>query len=575
MGTPIRVLIVEDSEDDVTLIVCELERGGYDPTVERVDTPAAMVVALDKQTWDIIFAGYPMPNFSGMDALARVRERELDVPFIFVSDTMGEETAVEAMKAGAQDYLMKSNLKRLLPTVEQQLHAASVRRKRNRFEETVQYLAYHDVLTDLPNRGVFYDRLQQCILTCYREKKPLTLLLMDLNRFKEVNDTFGHLSGDLLLRQVGPRVRRCLRESDTVARIGGDEFAILLPNTHVEGASLTARKILKTLEAPFVLGEVTIDVGVSIGIALYPDHGEEGDALVHRADMALYVTKQAGGGYAVFAPEHEQNSPRRLMLTGKLRRAIEYGELSMYYQPQVSLKTNRVVGLEALSRWLHPELGSIPPDQFIPLAEQTGLIKPFTQWVLKTVCRQYEEWQEMGLALPVSVNLSQKNLQETQLPDQVSELIQAGRVPADRLEFEITESMIMSNPLRATQILTRLNTMGIPLSIDDFGTGYSSLGYLKKLPVQKIKIDKSFIVDRIEDEDDNVIVQAIINMSHSLGLDVVAEGVEDQLTKDRLTALGCDLVQGYHICHPLPAGEMTSWLEESPSGLTQPSGNLY
>jgi EAL domain-containing protein (putative c-di-GMP-specific phosphodiesterase class I) len=291
--------------------------------------------------------------------------------------------------------------------------------------------------------------------------------------------------------------------------------------------------------------------------------------------MALYVTKQAGGGYAVFAPEHEQNSPRRLMLTGKLRRAIEYGELSMYYQPQVSLKTNRVVGLEALSRWLHPELGSIPPDQFIPLAEQTGLIKPFTQWVLKTVCRQYEEWQEMGLALPVSVNLSQKNLQETQLPDQVSELIQAGRVPADRLEFEITESMIMSNPLRATQILTRLNTMGIPLSIDDFGTGYSSLGYLKKLPVQKIKIDKSFIVDRIEDEDDNVIVQAIINMSHSLGLDVVAEGVEDQLTKDRLTALGCDLVQGYHICHPLPAGEMTSWLEESPSGLTQPSGNLY
>jgi diguanylate cyclase (GGDEF)-like protein len=575
MGTPIRVLIVEDSEDDVTLIVCELERGGYDPTVERVDTPAAMVVALDKQTWDIIFAGYPMPNFSGMDALARVRERELDVPFIFVSDTMGEETAVEAMKAGAQDYLMKSNLKRLLPTVEQQLHAASVRRKRNRFEETVQYLAYHDVLTDLPNRGVFYDRLQQCILTCYREKKPLTLLLMDLNRFKEVNDTFGHLSGDLLLRQVGPRVRRCLRESDTVARIGGDEFAILLPNTHVEGASQTARKILKMLEAPFVLGEVTIDVGVSIGIALYPDHGEEGDALVHRADMALYVTKQAGGGYAVFAPEHEQNSPRRLMLTGKLRRAIEYGELSMYYQPQVSLKTNRVVGLEALSRWLHPELGSIPPDQFIPLAEQTGLIKPFTQWVLKTVCRQYEEWQEMGLALPVSVNLSQKNLQETQLPDQVSELIQAGRVPADRLEFEITESMIMSNPMRATQILTRLNTMGIPLSIDDFGTGYSSLGYLKKLPVQKIKIDKSFIVGRIEDEDDNVIVQAIINMGHSLGLEVVAEGVEDQLTKDRLTALGCDLVQGYHICHPLPAGEMTSWLEESPSGLTQPSGNLY
>jgi diguanylate cyclase (GGDEF)-like protein len=567
MGIPIRALIIEDSEEDAALIVRELQRGGYDPAIERVDTPVGMVTALNKQTWDIIFADCTMPHFSGMDALARVRERELDMPFIFVSGTMGEETAVEAMKAGAQDYVMKSNLSRLLPIVERQLHESAMRRERKRSEETVQYLAYHDVLTDLPNRAVFYDRLQQCILSGYREKKPLTLLLMDLNRFKEVNDTFGHLSGDLLLRQIGPRVRRCLRESDTVARLGGDEFAILLPNTHIEGASLTARKILKALEAPFVLGEVTIDVGVSIGIALYPDHGDEGDALVQRADMALYVTKQAGGGYAVFAPEHEQNSPRRLMLTGKLRRAIEYGELSMYYQPQVDLKTNRVVGVEALSRWLHPELGSIPPDQFIPLAEQTGLIKPFTQWVLKTVCRQHEEWQEMGLTLPISINLSQKNLQETQLPDQVAELVQSGGVPVGQLEFEITESMIMSNPMRAMQILTRLNTMGIPLSIDDFGTGYSSLGYLKKLPVQKIKIDKSFIVDRIEDKDDNVIVQAIIHMSHSLGLEVVAEGVEDQLTKDRLTALGCDSAQGYHICHPLPAIELTSWLAESPWGL--------
>jgi len=564
MGTPLRVLIVEDSEEDTELLLEELRRGGYEPIFERIETPVAMVLALNKQTWDIIFSDYTMPHFNGMDALARVRERELDVPFIFVSGTIGEETAVEAIKAGAQDYVMKNNLKRLLPTVERQLHAAAVRRERKRAEETIQYLAYHDVLTDLPNRAVFYDRLQQCILTSYREKKPMSLLLMDLNRFKEVNDTFGHQSGDLLLRQIGPRVRRCLRESDTVARMGGDEFAILLPNTRIEGASLTARKILKVLEAPFVLGEVTIDIGVSIGIALYPDHGEEGDTLVQRADTALYMTKEAGGGYMVYAPDHEQNSPRRLSLSGKLRRAIEYGELSMHYQPQVNLKTNRVVCLEALSRWVHPELGSIPPDQFVPLAEQTGLIKSFTQWVLKTVCRQHEEWRDAGLNFPISVNLSQKNLQETQLPDQVAEMVRIGRVPSGLLEFEITESMIMANPMRAIQILTRLNTIGIPLSIDDFGTGYSSLGHLKKLPVQKIKIDKSFIIDRIEHRNDIVIVQAIINMSHRLGLEVVAEGVEDQLTKDRLAALGCDSAQGYHICHPLPADELTQWLKEFP-----------
>ncbi|HEY4485921.1 MAG TPA: EAL domain-containing protein, partial [Nitrospiria bacterium] len=244
----------------------------------------------------------------------------------------------------------------------------------------------------------------------------------------------------------------------------------------------------------------------------------------------------------------------------------------MHYQPQVDLKTNRVIGVEALSRWLHPEMGPIPPDQFVPLAEQTGLIKPFTQWVLKTVFRQHEEWQEMGLALPISVNLSQKNLQETQLPDQVAELIQSGRMPSKGLEFEITESMIMANPMRAMQILHRFNTMDIPLSIDDFGTGYSSLGYLKKLPVQKIKIDKSFIMDRIENENDNVIVKAIINMGHSLGLEVVAEGLEDAATKDRLTALGCNSAQGYHLCHPLPADAMTRWLKESPMGLSPAVG---
>jgi diguanylate cyclase (GGDEF)-like protein len=563
MGTSLRVLIIEDSTDDAELLIRELRTGGYDPAYERVETSAALVTALNKQTWDIVLSDYSLPHLTGADALARVRERELDVPFIFISGTSGEEAAVKAMKAGAQDYVMKGNTTRLLPIVERQLHEAAVRRQHKREEETVEYLAYHDALTDLPNRNVFYDRLQQAILTCYREKKSLAILLMDLNQFKDVNDTFGHHYGDLLLRQIGPRVRKCLRESDTVARMGGDEFAILLPNTPVEGASLTARKLLKALEAPFLLKDVTFEVGVSIGIALYPDHGEENDVLFQRADTAMYMAKQAGGGYAVYVPEHEQHSPRRLLLTAKLRRAIEYGELELHYQPLVSLKTNQVIGVEALARWSPPELGPIPPDQFIPLAEQTGLIRPFTQWVIKAVCHQHEVWKEAGVTLPVSVNLSMTNLQEKQLPDQVLELAQAGRLPAGLLEFEVTESMIMVNPMRAVQVLTRLNTIGIRLAIDDFGTGYSSLGYLKKMPVQKIKIDKSFIVDGLEDKGSGVIVESIIHLAHNLGLEVVAEGVEDQRTMDRLATFGCDAAQGYHIGYPIPPGELTSWLRES------------
>ena len=284
----------------------------------------------------------------------------------------------------------------------------------------------------------------------------------------------------------------------------------------------------------------------------------------------MYVAKQAGGGYAVYAPQHEQNNPGRLVLRGRLRHAIEGEELEVYYQPLVSLKTDQVVGVEALSRWLHPQIGWIGPDQFIPLAEQTGLIKPFTQWVLKTVCRQFEKWREAGLNLSISVNLSARNLQEAELPDQVAEFIQTGLIQPGLLEFEITESMIMVNPSRAIEVLTRLNALGIPLALDDFGTGYSSLSYLKKLPVQKIKIDKSFIID-LESKGDVVIVRSIINMGHSLGLEVIAEGVEDQYTKDLLEALGCDVVQGNHISHPLSSDDLTNWLRKPRREIEVPS----
>lgn len=563
MSIPLRVLIVEDSKEDAELLLGELRRGGFEPVFERVETSEGMILALNKQTWDVVFSDYTMPHFSGADALVCLKERNLDVPFIFVSGTIGEEAAVRAMKAGAQDYIMKGSLNRLVPVVKKELHEMAVRRERKRVEERIHHLAYHDVLTDLPNRTLFYDRLQQAILIGHRERRPLALLLLDLDRFKEVNDTFGHHYGDLLLRQIGLRLRKCLRESDTIARVGGDEFAVMLPNTHLEGASLITRKILKALETPFALNDATVEVGGSIGIALYPDHGEEGDLLFQQADKAMYAAKQAGGGYRIYLPKHEQSNSCRRMLMGKLSRAIEQEELEVYYQPQWSLKTNRVIGVEALSRWLDPQLGWISPDRFVSLAEQTGLIKPFTQWILKTVCRQYDEWEKAGLNVPVSVNLSARNLLEKRLPDQVAALIRTGCVQPALLEFEITERMMMGDPPLSMEVLTRLHAMGFPLVIDDFGTGYSSLSYLKKLPVQKIKIDKSFIVD-LENKGDIVIVHSMINMGHSLGLKVVAEGVEDEFTKNLLDAFGCDVIQGYYISHPLPFGEMTRWLKDAP-----------
>jgi diguanylate cyclase (GGDEF)-like protein len=564
MSISLRVLIIDDSEDDAALLMRELQHSGYDVAFERVDTPDEMRVALAKQTWDVILADYTMPQFSGPAALKLLKEKGIDLPFIFVSGTMGEEAAVAAMKMGAHDYIMKGSLKRLVPAIERELREAQMRRERKRAEEKIQHLAYYDVLTDLPNRSVFYDRLQQAILAGHRETKPLAVLILDLNRFKEINDAFGHHYGDLLLQQIGPRLRSCLRDSDTVARMGGDEFASLLPNANIEGAALAARKILKELEAPYVLEGAALEVKASIGIALFPDHGEDADLLVQRADIAMYVTKQAGGGYVVYTPEQDQQSNRQLALKGKLRHAIEYEEMVLRYQPKLSIQTNQVIGVEALTSWRHPQLGTVLPDQFIPVAEQTGLIKPLTQWVLKEAYRQCREWHQAGLDLPVSVNLSARNLQEVQLPDQIAELFQTNQVGPSFLELEIAESAIMADPVRAMQILARLAAMGIQLSIDDFGTGYSSLSYLKRLPVQKIKIDKSFVVNRVQEEEDVVIVISMINMAHNLGLKVVAKGVENQETMDRLKALSCDEVQGYHISRPLPAAEVTRWLHDSP-----------
>jgi diguanylate cyclase (GGDEF)-like protein/PAS domain S-box-containing protein len=445
--------------------------------------------------------------------------------------------------------------------------------ERKQAEETIQSLAYYDPLTTLPNRVLLHDRLTQAIQTGHHQHKPVAFLLMDLDRFKDINNTLGHHHGDLILQQMGPRLQDLLRQCDTVARLGGDEFAILLPGTDAEGAVQVVNKLQQALVAPFVIDGLTITVEASIGIAVSPDHGATADLLIQRANVAMYHAKQAGGGHTVYSPEHDHYNPRRLALMTELRYAIEHDELVLYYQPKIDLKTGHVIGVEALVRWRHPNRGLIAPDEFIPLAERTGLIKPLTLWVLTAALDQSRTWQRAGLRLSVAVNLSARNLQDPELPDQIAEMLTRSGTLPNQLELEITESTIMADPPRALEILTRLHRMHIPLAIDDFGTGYSSLGYLRKLPVSSIKIDKSFVKNMVADDGDAVIVRSTIELAHNLGLLVVAEGVETQYIWDRLASLGCDAAQGYYMSAPIPAAALTRWFHESSWQVTKIADN--
>ena len=424
-----------------------------------------------------------------------------------------------------------------------------------------EHQALHDALTDLPNRTLFHDRVGQALAAARREHLPVAVMIMDLDRFKEVNDTLGHASGDELLQQAGVRLRAALRESDTVARLGGDEFGVLLPRVVDSAAALTvARKLRKALEEPFTIHGLALQIEASVGIALYPEHGDDVHSLLQRADVAMYVAKEHPGGCEVYAKERDDYSPNRLTLLTELRRAIDVGELVLHYQPKADLKTGRVTGVEALVRWNHPTRGLVRPDEFIPPAQKTGVIVPLTFFVLNEALRQARTWQLEGLDLCVGVNLSARNLLDVQLPDTVGGLLAKWEVPPSLLELEITESTILADPVRAMNVLSRLNGMGVRLAIDDFGTGYSSLAYLKRLPVDELKIDKSFVQGMEEDENDAVIVRSTIDLGRNLGLRVVAEGVESAAAWRLLAALGCDVAQGYYVSRPVPAAELAAWL---------------
>ena len=441
--------------------------------------------------------------------------------------------------------------------------------------EKLERMAFTDSLTKLPNRALLHDRLQQAILNARRENKPFAFLMMDLDRFKDINDTLGHQVGDLILQQVADRLRSKLRESDTVARFGGDEFAILLPTVNAKHAGMAARMLLQALRTPFVIDDQSLDVGASVGIALYPDHGVDANILIQRADVAMYAAKNANSGHAFYDGKMDENNPGRLALLGELRHAIEQEQFMLYYQPKVNLKTNRVTGIEALARWQHPRGELLLPDEFIPLLEQTGLIRSLTVWVLNEALLKSKELHARGLPISISVNLSVRDLQDPYFADMLSEVLAAHEASPSWLELEITESAVMTDPTRAMEILTRLSDMGFKLTVDDFGTGYSSLAYLKKLPVTTVKIDKSFVIDMCKDDNDAVIVRTSIELAHNLGLDVVAEGVDSKEILQRLKDQDCNVVQGMYVSRPLSAEELAEWLAKSSWSMNQANGKRF
>ncbi len=427
--------------------------------------------------------------------------------------------------------------------------------------EQLEHQALHDSLTGLPNRTLLQQQLAEAIAQAGQTNRSVALLVMDLDRFKEVNDSLGHHYGDLLLQQTAQRLVNAVSTEDMVGRLGGDEFAVLLRAGTKESARVTAQNLAAVLSAPIQLESYSVEISASIGITICPEHGADAETLLRRGDVAMYFAKQSDVEHAIYDPEQDQNTPERLALVAELRKAIEEDELVLHYQPKLDLTLGQVVGLEALLRWPHARLGLVPPDQFIPLAEKTGLIRPRSLWVLNAAIKQRREWQGTNLAVPVAVNLSMRNLHDPQLPDLVEKLLATWGGQPDWLVLEITESTLMGDPDRALEVLARLCGMGLRIAIDDFGTGYSSLAYLRQLPVHELKIDRSFV--RQMSEGDAVLVRSTINLGHELGLTVVAEGVEDLATCERLGEFACDMIQGYLVSRPLPPVQLGIWMTNS------------
>ena len=427
-------------------------------------------------------------------------------------------------------------------------------------QQELEYHALHDSLTGLANRKLLIDRLEQSIHNAKQEQNSFSILIMDLDQFKEVNDTLGYSVGDKLLQQVANRLVYLLREVDIIVRLGGDEFAVLLTTAHEKHASIIAKKILNEFTKVFTIDDTPLYIGISIGISVYPQHGVTAQTLQQRADVAMYVAKRNKTGFEIYNPKYDEYSVGKLSLISDLRKALDQNQFVMEYQPVINIKTGNVISAEALLRWNHPERGKVFPDDIIPAAEQTGLINPITYWLIDTAAKYNKKLKSLGIDIKIAINLSVYNLQDENFVDNIIEIFNNNEIPASNFIMEITESVMMTNPKKSIDVLNQLDKLDIEIAVDDFGTGYSSLAYLKRLPLSKLKIDKSFIMDMIEDDNDAMIVRSTIDLAHNLGMQVIAEGIEEEESLSLLNILRCDFGQGYFINRPISADNFEQWI---------------
>jgi len=567
----LHVLLIEDNPGDAILFRSLVDDAGPRSLwLDHVTTLQAGLERLQRTGFDAIIAGLYLPDSDGIATLRQLVAAAPDVPLVVLSDCDDDPFAMELLKHGAQDYLIKgqSDGPLILKTIRYAI-------ERKESDQHFAFLSHYDKLTGLANRELFRDRLHQAMSRAERAGKLVALLFLDLDRFKSVNDTLGHLAGDELLVEVATRLKTCVRKSDTIARLGGDEFTVILEGIDAPvDAEIVCRKIIKSLEAPLLLHNHEIYVTTSIGVTFFPTDDIDLNGLLRNADAAMYRAKEEGRNkFHLFTADLSARAVKRLGIESALRHAVERQEFHLCYQPKISVHTGEILGAEALLRWENPQHGLVSPVDFIPVAEETGLIVPIGEWVLRRACADIRKWHAAGFDhVSVAVNLSARQFRHGELINTVRRALQDSGIAPHHLELEITESLLMDDTEASQIALNELKALGTSIYLDDFGTGYSSLAYLKKFPIDGLKIDRSFIRDLPGDPDDEAITQAILALSQALRLHVVAEGVENDAQLDFLRRQGCEVVQGFLFSRPLLFNDFLEWLQRTSPARIRPGG---